>query len=235
MSFHKDRPSRPEIPLERQRSRDHRQHRRLSEAQSPAGRERPSGVRNASRCLLVGHPQRPTTVDAETIGHVGARHGRGADARAGDRHRRVEHLRAGGASAGAPAHDRPTATGAAISYAIPALGAVLSAPERPVLCPHPDKPAMDTTSGLCAPARENLDVTTVTDNNGADDMVRIEPQRLGAGSAPGPRRPTSLICSHTGFRQTRRGYGSRRTSRPHRQRARRRPPRRPHPTRTAPH
>ena len=54
---------------------------------------------------------------------------------------------------------------------------------------------MDTTSGLCTPTRENLDVTTVTDNNGADDIVRIEPQRLGAGSAPAPRRPTSLIWS----------------------------------------
>jgi len=35
---------------------------------------------------------------------------------------------------------------------------------------------MDTMSGLCTPARGNLDVTTVTDNNGADDLVRIEPQ-----------------------------------------------------------
>ena len=54
---------------------------------------------------------------------------------------------------------------------------------------------MDTMSGLCTPARENLDVTTVTDNNGADDMVRIEPQRLGAGSAPGPTAPDLLDLS----------------------------------------
>ena len=40
--------------------------------------------------------------------------------------------------------------------------------------------------------RENLDVTTLTDNNDADDMVRIEPQRLGAGSAPGPTAPDLL-------------------------------------------
>ena len=139
------------------------------------------------------------------------------------------------ASAGAPGHDWLTATGGAISYAIAALGAAIAAPDPPVLCPQPDSSPMDTMSGLCTPARENLDVTTVTDNNGADDMVRIEPQRLGPGPPPAPRRPTSSIWSHTGFRQTRRGYRSRRTSRPHRRRARPRPPRRRHRTRTAPH
>jgi acetolactate synthase-1/2/3 large subunit len=54
---------------------------------------------------------------------------------------------------------------------------------------------MDTTSGLCPPAPENLDVTTVTAGNGADDMVRIELQRLGAGSAPGPTAPDLLDLS----------------------------------------
>jgi acetolactate synthase I/II/III large subunit len=48
---------------------------------------------------------------------------------------------------------------------------------------------MDTVSGLWTPARENLDVTTVTDNNGAHDIVRIERQRVGAGSTPGPTAP----------------------------------------------
>src|ERR1700724_1905749 len=40
---------------------------------------------------------------------------------------------------------------------------------------------------LGTPARENLDVTTVIYNNGAYDILRIELQRVGAGSAPGPK------------------------------------------------
>jgi hypothetical protein len=70
------------------------------------------------------------------------------------------------------------------------------APDRPVLCPQPDSSPRDTMSGLCTtPARENLDVTTVTDNNGAHDMVRIERQRLVAGSAPGHKAPDLLDLS----------------------------------------
>ena len=49
---------------------------------------------------------------------------------------------------------------------------------------------MDTVSGLWTPARENLDVTTVTDNNGAHDIVRIERQGLGRVH-PRPQRARS--------------------------------------------
>ena len=122
-------------------------------------------------------------------GHVGGRHGRGAEGRAGEVIDESNTSGLGQASAGAPGHDWLTATGGAISYAIAALGAAIGAPERPVLCPHADRPAMETTSGLSTPARENLDVTTVTDNNGAHNMVRIERQRLRAGSTPGPTAP----------------------------------------------
>jgi hypothetical protein len=55
------------------------------------------------------------------------------------------------------------ATGGAISSAIAAVGAAIGAPNPPVLCPQPDSSPMDTMSGLCTPARENLDVTTVTE------------------------------------------------------------------------
>jgi hypothetical protein len=65
--------------------------------------------------------------------------------------------------AGALAHHPPTATGAAISRAIPAAGAAITTPDPPAPYPQPDRPPMDTTSGLCTPARENLDVTTVTE------------------------------------------------------------------------
>jgi acetolactate synthase-1/2/3 large subunit len=40
---------------------------------------------------------------------------------------------------------------------------------------------------LWTQARENLDVTTVIYNNGAYDILRLELQRVGAGSAPGPK------------------------------------------------
>ena len=96
------------------------------------------------------------------------------------------------AGAGTPGHDWLTATGGAISDGIPAVGVAIAAPNPPALCPQPDSSPMDTMSGLCTPARENLDVTTVTDNNGADDIVRIERQRVGAGSARGPMAPDLL-------------------------------------------
>ncbi|GAB7144948.1 acetolactate synthase large subunit [Mycobacterium riyadhense] len=92
------------------------------------------------------------------------------------------------ATAGAPAHDWLTLTGGAIGYGIPAaVGAAVAAPERPVLCLESDGSAMYTISGLWTQARENLDVTTVIYNNGAYDILRIELQRVGAGSAPGPK------------------------------------------------
>lgn len=92
------------------------------------------------------------------------------------------------ATAGAPAHDWLTLTGGAIGYGIPAaVGAAVAAPDRPVLCLESDGSAMYTISGLWTQARENLDVTTVIYDNGAYDILRIELQRVGAGSDPGPK------------------------------------------------
>lgn len=91
------------------------------------------------------------------------------------------------ATAGAPAHDWLTLTGGAIGYGIPAaVGAAVAAGDRPVLCLESDGSAMYTISGLWTQARENLDVTTVVYDNSAYDILRIELQRVGAGSAPGP-------------------------------------------------
>jgi acetolactate synthase I/II/III large subunit len=92
------------------------------------------------------------------------------------------------ATAGAPAHDWLTLTGGAIGYGIPtAVGAAVAAPDRPVLCLESDGSAMYTISGLWTQAREHLDVTTVIYDNGAYDILRVELQRVGAGSAPGPK------------------------------------------------
>jgi len=81
--------------------------------------------------------------------------------------------------AGALAHHPPTATGAAISRAIPALGAAITTPERPVLCPRPDSSRMDTMSRVCTPARGNLDVITLTEQQRC--------RRPRAPRAPTPR------------------------------------------------
>ena len=92
------------------------------------------------------------------------------------------------ASAGTPAHDRLTATGAAISYAIAALGAAITAPSA-------RKPTARrwTPRRGCARRRPKTSTSPPSpNNNGADDIVRIEPQRLGAGSAPGTTAPDLL-------------------------------------------
>ena len=84
-----------------------------------------------------------------------------------------ESSTSGLAQAGAPGHDWLKATGAAISYAIRGPRCRDHRPDPP------DSSPMDTTSGLCTPAPENLDVTTVT-----------EPQRYRrhrAHPAPTPR------------------------------------------------
>ena len=86
------------------------------------------------------------------------------------------------AGARAPGHHRLTATGAAISSAISALGAAITTPSAR----KPTARRWTPRRGCRRPAPENLDATTLTDNTGADDMVRIEPQRLGAGSTLGP-------------------------------------------------
>jgi acetolactate synthase-1/2/3 large subunit len=92
------------------------------------------------------------------------------------------------ATAGAPAHDWLTLTGGAIGYGIPAaVGAAVAAPDRAVLCLESDGSAMYTISGLWTQARENQNITTVVYNNGAYDILRIELQRVGAESAPGPK------------------------------------------------
>jgi acetolactate synthase I/II/III large subunit len=101
------------------------------------------------------------------------------------------------ATAGAPAHDWLTLTGGAIGYGIPtAVGAAIAAPDRPVLCLESDGSAMYTISGLWTQARENLNVTTVLYDNSAYDILRIELQRVGAGSAPGPKALNLLDLSH---------------------------------------
>jgi acetolactate synthase-1/2/3 large subunit len=46
---------------------------------------------------------------------------------------------------------------------------------------------MYTISGLWTQARENLNVTTVVYDNSAYDILRIELQRVGVGSAPGAK------------------------------------------------
>lgn len=100
------------------------------------------------------------------------------------------------ATAGAPAHDWLTLTGGAIGFGIPtAVGAAVAAPDRPVLCLQSDGSAMYTISGLWTQARENLDVTTVIYNNGKYDILRLELQRVGAGSAPGPKAADLLDIS----------------------------------------
>ncbi|HEY9302853.1 MAG TPA: acetolactate synthase large subunit, partial [Mycobacterium sp.] len=92
------------------------------------------------------------------------------------------------ATSGAPVHDWLTLTGGAIGFGIPcAVGAAVAAPDRPVLCLESDGSAMYTISGLWTQARENLNVTTVIYNNAAYDILRIELQRVGVGSAPGPK------------------------------------------------
>jgi acetolactate synthase-1/2/3 large subunit len=101
------------------------------------------------------------------------------------------------ATAGAPAHDWLTLTGGAIGYGIPtAIGAAIAAPDRPVLCLESDGSAMYTICGLWTQARENLDVTTVIYNNGAYDILRLELQRVGAESTPGPKARELLDLTH---------------------------------------
>jgi acetolactate synthase-1/2/3 large subunit len=94
-------------------------------------------------------------------------------------------------SAGLPAatskaarHDWITETGGAIGQGLPtALGAALGAPDRPVLCLQADGSSLYTHQALWTMARERTNVTTVLINNGAYDILRMELQRVGAGSA----------------------------------------------------
>jgi acetolactate synthase I/II/III large subunit len=97
------------------------------------------------------------------------------------------------ATAGAPRHDLLTLTGGAIGFGLPtSVGAGIAAPERPVLALQADGSAMYTISALWTQARENLDITTVIYHNSAYDILRLELQRVGAGSAPGPKAEALL-------------------------------------------
>jgi hypothetical protein len=161
-------------------------------------------------------------------GHIGGRHGRGADGRAGIV---IDESNTSGlvqASAGTPAHDWLTATGAAISYAIAALGAAITAPT-------PRTARQWTPRRGCARRRPKTSTSPPSPTTTVPTTwCASSPNASGPGPPPAPPRPTSSIWSPIGFRQTRRGYRSRRTPRPHRRRARPRPPRHRHRIRTAP-
>ena len=194
---------RGETPLERQRSRAHRQHRRLSEptAQRAANARQEHGTPRAvcSPAIRRDLPRSTRELSVRALpagaldGHVGGRHGRGADARAGDRHRRVEHLRAG---AGRRRRPGPRlADGDRRRDQLRHRG-----PRRRDRRPDPGAPEPTarrwTPCRGCARRRPKTSTSPPSPNhNGADDIVRIEPQRLGAGSAPGPTAPDLLDLS----------------------------------------
>lgn len=99
------------------------------------------------------------------------------------------------ATAGGPRHDWLTLTGGAIGQGLPlATGAAVACPDRPVLCLEADGSAMYTISALWTHAREGLDVTTVIFNNRSYDILNMEFQRVGAGTA-GPRARDLLDLS----------------------------------------
>jgi acetolactate synthase-1/2/3 large subunit len=88
------------------------------------------------------------------------------------------------ATAHAARHDWITETGGATGQGLPtALGAAIAAPDRPVLCLQADGSALYTHQALWTMAREQANVTTVLINNGAYVILRLELQRVGAGSA----------------------------------------------------
>lgn len=94
------------------------------------------------------------------------------------------------ATASAPAHDWLTLTGGSIGFGLPvAVGAALAEPDRPVLCLESDGSAMYTISALWTHAREQLNITTVIYANRAYDILRIELQRVGAGTPDRPAGP----------------------------------------------
>jgi acetolactate synthase-1/2/3 large subunit len=90
-------------------------------------------------------------------------------------------------TAGAPRHDWLTLTGGSIGIAMPlAIGAAVASPGRRVVCLEGDGSAMYTPQALWTLARERLDVTTVIYHNAAYAILRLELQRVGAGTG-GPR------------------------------------------------
>ncbi|HSK22142.1 MAG TPA: acetolactate synthase large subunit [Egicoccus sp.] len=90
-------------------------------------------------------------------------------------------------TAAAPRHDWLTLTGGSIGYGLPAaVGAAIAAPDRKVLCLQADGSAMYTPQALWTMAREELDVTVVVYNNASYEILKIELQRVGAGTG-GPK------------------------------------------------
>ncbi len=147
----------------------------LSRPQLPAGKLSSAAVADAVGALL---PERAIVVDESNTSGVPLAQ----------------------ATAGAPAHDWLTLTGGAIGYGIPAsIGAAVAAPDRPVLCLESDGSAMYTIAGLWTQARESLDITTVVYDNGAYDILRLELQRVGASSTPGPKARDLLDLTRPGI------------------------------------
>jgi acetolactate synthase-1/2/3 large subunit len=100
-----------------------------------------------------------------------------------------------GATAGAPRHDWLTLTGGSIGDGMPvAVGAAVACPGRKVICLEADGSAMYTPQSLWTIARERLDVTTILFNNGAYAILRLELQRVGAGTR-GPKADAMLSLS----------------------------------------
>jgi acetolactate synthase-1/2/3 large subunit len=92
-----------------------------------------------------------------------------------------------GATAGAPRHDWLTVPGGSIGDGMPmAIGAAVACPDRKVVCLQADGSAMYTPQSLWTIARERLDVTTIIFHNAAYAILRIELQRVGAGTG-GPK------------------------------------------------
>jgi acetolactate synthase I/II/III large subunit len=100
-----------------------------------------------------------------------------------------------GATAGAPRHDWLTLTGGAIGDGMPvAVGAAIACPGRKVICLEADGSAMYAPQSLWTIAREQLDVTTILFNNSAYAILRLELQRVGAGTR-GPKADAMLSLS----------------------------------------
>jgi acetolactate synthase I/II/III large subunit len=116
------------------------------------------------------------------------------------------------ATATAAPHDWITETGGAIGQGLPAaLGAAIAAPGRKVLCLQADGSALYTHQALWTMAREQVDVTTVLINNNAYAILRLELQRVGAGSAgeagPAARRMLELSDPPIDHTSIARGFG----------------------------
>ena len=112
-------------------------------------------------------------------------------------------------TANAPRHDWLTETGGAIGQGLPtAVGAAIAAPDRHVLCVQADGSSLYTHQALWTMAREQANVTTILINNGAYAILRMELQRVGAGSAgPAARRMLDLTDPPIDHASIARGFG----------------------------